>query len=234
MIKLNFDPAGDAPIIMTFKTMRRMIGIFGMALPIAAIFWTFVLSDCSTLLDSISAYYHTDMRDVFVGILCAVSFFLFAYHGYNWLDFITFKCAGFFALGIAFSPTNIGTDTYPCLKKCANQSDLCSIIHFVSAALFFLTLAFTSFYLFTKFKPNTAKADATIQKRRRNVLYRICGVLIFLCLILIAVVYFFCKGGSINKINPIFWLETIALFSFGISWLVKGEVILKDAPARRG
>src|SRR4030042_6309250 len=116
MMKLDFDPAGNNPAIISFKTMRRMIGIFGMSLPFIAVFWTFVLSDCCTLLDSISAYYHTDMRDVFAGILCAVSFFLFTYHGYNVLDFITFKLAGLFSLGIAFSPTKIGMDAYPCVK----------------------------------------------------------------------------------------------------------------------
>jgi formate hydrogenlyase subunit 4 len=98
--------------------MRRMIGIFGMSLPIMAVFWTIVLSDCTTLLDSISAYYHTDMRNVFVGILCAVSFFLFAYHGYNNLDFITFKLAAIFSLGIAFFPTKVTIDSHPCIKIC--------------------------------------------------------------------------------------------------------------------
>jgi hypothetical protein len=229
MMKLNFDPAGNSPIIISFKTMRRMIGIFGMSLPLIAIFWTFVLSDCCTLLDSISAYYHTGMRDVFVGILCAVSFFLFAYHGYNCLDFITFKLAGLFSLGIAFFPTYIGLNTYPCIKICANQSELGNIIHFTSAALFFSTLAFTSIYLFTKFKPNTKKEDVTIQKKRRNVVYRVCGIFIILCLILIVIAKLLSIDSNIHRINPIFWLETIALFSFGVSWLVKGEVILKDA-----
>lgn len=228
-MKLNFDPGENHPIIMTFKTMRRMIGISGMSLPIIAVFWTFVLSDCSTLLDSISAYYHTDIRDVFVGILCVVSFFLFAYHGYSYLDFITFKLAALFSLGIAFFPTKVALDAFPCVKICGTQCDLYSIIHFTSAALFFCTLAFTSFYLFTKFKPNTKKEDATIQKRRRNAVYRICGILIIACIILIAVMEHLPDDSAMHRINPIFWLETIALFAFGISWLVKGEVVLKDA-----
>lgn len=36
------------------------------------------------------------------------------------------------------------------------------------------------------------------------------------------------KTSSIKELNPVFWLETIALFSFGISWIVKGESFLKD------
>jgi len=28
--------------------------------------------------------------------------------------------------------------------------------------------------------------------------------------------------------NPLFWLETLAILAFGVSWIVKGEAILKD------
>ena len=28
--------------------------------------------------------------------------------------------------------------------------------------------------------------------------------------------------------HPIFWLESLTLAAFGISWLVKGETLLKD------
>jgi hypothetical protein len=31
-----------------------------------------------------------------------------------------------------------------------------------------------------------------------------------------------------GRARPVFWLESIALWAFGISWLVKGETILKD------
>jgi hypothetical protein len=59
--------------------------------------------------------------------------------------------------------------------------------------------------------------------------YLVCGILIILSIILIAVVMFLPAAANIHRINPVFWLETIALFAFGISWLVKGEVVLKDA-----
>jgi len=29
-------------------------------------------------------------------------------------------------------------------------------------------------------------------------------------------------------LNPVFWLETITIEAFGISWLTKGQAILKD------
>lgn len=32
----------------------------------------------------------------------------------------------------------------------------------------------------------------------------------------------------ISKLDPVFWLESVAVWAFGWSWLIKGEAILKD------
>jgi hypothetical protein len=32
----------------------------------------------------------------------------------------------------------------------------------------------------------------------------------------------------VERFEPRFWLESIAIVAFGISWLTKGEAILKD------
>lgn len=31
-----------------------------------------------------------------------------------------------------------------------------------------------------------------------------------------------------DKLDVIFWLETIAVMSFGFSWIVKGKVLFRD------
>jgi hypothetical protein len=33
---------------------------------------------------------------------------------------------------------------------------------------------------------------------------------------------------ALNSANPVFWLETAAIAAFGVSWLVKGQAILRD------
>ena len=38
------------------------------------------------MLESISSYYHSVMRDIFVGSLCAVGTFLISYRGYDKRD----------------------------------------------------------------------------------------------------------------------------------------------------
>ena len=67
----------------------------------------------------------------------------------------------------------------------------------------------------------------TPQKIKRNVVYRVSGVVIVVCLLLIAVLRFL-PPGPIDDLQPVFWLETIASVAFGVSWLIKGETLLKD------
>ena len=48
-------------------------------------------------------------------------------------------------------------------------------------------------------------------------------------ILLIAVYsWFFDGNNSLDEIKPVFWLESIALWAFGISWFIKGETLVKD------
>jgi len=94
----------------------------------------------------------------------------------------------------------------------------------VCAALFFSTLIYFSMYLFTKSDPDETP---TPEKLRRNKVYKICGYAMMFSILLI-VVYFFLPDkveASVKAYNPVFWLESLAVVAFGISWLTKGEAI---------
>ena len=56
------------------------MGLFALSLPFAASLIS------SSPLTSISASYHTEARDAFVGILCVVAAFLLAYNGHSPLE----------------------------------------------------------------------------------------------------------------------------------------------------
>jgi hypothetical protein len=127
---------------------------------------------------------------------------------------------GLAAIGVALFPT---TPVLPTPGQIALGT-----VHFVSATVFFLALAGYSFFIFTKTDPST---PMTPEKRKRNVLYRVSGILIVVCMALIAVVNLV-PTGAIANLQPVFWLETVASVSFGLSWLVKGETLLKDATGR--
>ncbi len=73
------------------------------------------------------------------------------------------------------------------------------------------------------------KAENTDEKEKRNKIYRWCGYIIILCLLILAA--FFIAGKPDFKIiifPPVYFFETVALWAFAFSWFVKGKTILKD------
>jgi hypothetical protein len=221
--------------IISYITLRRAIGILGISLPFVMIAGSVIANDCSEIQYSVSLYYHTIMRNVFVGILCAVALFMFAYTGYDIYDRIAGILAFVFVLGVAFFPTVPDPDEIisGCTVEPFRLNRLVGIIHFVSASLFFLVLSFISIFLFTRTKDND-KNNYTPEKKKRNILYRICGFIMIGSLALIALWFLLIKQKYpfIHELRPVFWLETIALIAFGISWLTKGELIWKDQPIK--
>lgn len=214
---------------VTTVFMRRAVGILGMSLPFILLFGSLLIGDCKEIQQSISNFYHTNMRDVLVGILCAVAFFLVSYLGYE-NDYIFFRLAGFFALGIAFFPMNAVHPLPCCNYPPFREFTFVNTLHFISAISFFLTLSYISLFLFTK--THTGKKVEGMKKKRNNI-YIICGSIMLFSLLLLLIYFAAFKGNpNIDKLKPVFWLETLALLAFGISWLVKGETIYRDKPIK--
>jgi len=104
-----------------------------------------------------------------------------------------------------------------------SRQKLIGTVHWSLAALFFLTLADFSLFLFTK-----TGGNPTPRKRQRNIVYRACGWTILAAILLIFIVTHTSAGNAVDSLEPIFWLESLAVVAFGVSWLTKGETILKD------
>jgi hypothetical protein len=210
-------------LIISYLTMRRLIGIIGIALPIIVVLGGFIQNGF-VILDSISNYYYTNMRDFFVGLLFGISLFLISYRGYEKIDNIVGNMSGLFALGIIIFPASMycGKDIRVGIFLI---NDKCSgYIHLVFSALFFLLLSFNSIILFTKH----GLGPITKEKRHRNIIYRLCGLVMILAMSCIIIYTSFFKNTFIWKIHPVLILESIALLAFGISWLVKGHTFYKD------
>src|SRR5712671_5197551 len=100
-------PSGSAlnnSLVISYLALRKAVGIIGIALPFVLAFGK-ILLDGPGIQSSVSAYYYTGMRDVFVGSLCAIAVFLMSYRGYERKDDIAGDLACVFALGVALLPT---------------------------------------------------------------------------------------------------------------------------------
>ena len=200
--------------IISYLTLRKVVGILGILLPFICML--------DGVQESLSFYYHTDMRDLFVGILIGVCLFLVTYKGYEKRDNIVTSISGFAGFAIAL---------FPCRNLATGQPvgffqinpDTSNTIHGIAAAVFFVFLAINSFFLFTLSNRNPASLR-TKNKNIRNIIYRVCGGIIFALLILIVVI----GQDNVQKARLLLPFETAMLVAFGISWLVKGETLLRD------
>lgn len=200
-------------LVISYLTLRRAIGVLGVSLPILVAVGCVVIGSCSGVQPSISDYYATEMRDVFVGVLFAIAWFFFSYRGYERRDDVAGDAACVLAMAVALFPTS-------------SPNAAVRVVHFASAALLFSVLAYFSLALFTKSEPGV---PPTPEKRMRNRVYRTCGYVMIACIVLAAVYGAFLQGTALSRLRPVFWLETFALWAFGISWVTKGEMLLKDS-----
>lgn len=224
--------SNNAGLVISYLALRKAIGLLGTFLPFVLSLGAVILFKTG-LQSSLSAYYHTGMGDVFVGTLCAIGVFLFAYKGYTEggdNDNRVGNFAGVFAIGVALFPTDpSGGLSLPKM--------FVGVAHTVFAALFFLTLAYFSLFLFTKSHPDRPR---TPEKKKRDRIYQVAGYTIVASIGLIGILGAIKILGLVSKEvvqaveawNPAFWLESIAVVAFGISWAVKGQALLADPEKR--
>jgi hypothetical protein len=207
-------------MVFSYMELRKAVGILGVALPFAVALGGLFVFD-NGIQDSISSYYYTGMRNVFVGVLCAIGVFLLSYKGYDKWDAIAGDVGCVFAVLVALFPTA------PAIGATDRQTVI-GFVHLGSAAVFFSTLAFFCLFQFVK---SDASQVMTSRKKKRNLVYKVCGSIMVACLILIVVaeiVHSRNPDAPFASLNPVFWLESLAIGAFGVSWLTKGEAILKD------
>lgn len=219
---INYLRTGSDRIIISYKALRRLIGILGILLPFICMLGGWLFANDSVQ-PSISLYYYTNMRDFLVGLLFVVSLFLMTYKGTFNIDMVVTTITGIAGLCVA---------TFPCYNEQYEGQrvgifqlypETSNVVHLTCAALFFLLLAINSYFLFTRI------IDAvTPQKLKRNTIYRVCGIVIFGCLIGLFVSMIFLTPEQRANIRIVLILETIALLAFGVSWLVKGQTIWPD------
>ncbi len=208
-------------LALSYLGLRRAVGWIGLLLPFGLALGNIIVFRAQGIEGSISSYLHTDMRGLFVGSICATAAFLMSYR-YKREDTVAAFIAGLFAVGLSLFPPARGSNP-------PTSEAIIGGFHWGFAASFFLTLAYFCLFLFTR---TTAGKSPTTQKLKRNVLYRVCGCTMLGCLVLIGVVNVAFKNTWLESLSPVFWLETAALWAFGISWLVKGETILRDKESK--
>jgi hypothetical protein len=192
-------------LVHSYLFLRRAIGLIGLALPVVLIVGKQIVQG-GDLIGSLSGYYYSDLGNVFVGAMCAVGVFLLAYYGHDHVDNIVSTVAGLGAIGLALFPTTPGTAP-------TTWDRTSGVLHLTFAAVFFLSLAYFCLRLF----PHDGE-----QTPGTGVVYRTCGVVILAALVLIALTSWL---RLVPAWHPALWLESVAVWAFGVAWLVKGGTL---------
>jgi len=206
----------EAPVDLSLQTHRRIIGTLGLMLPILIYLFAGARPTQGLvpwrLLGSVSAYYYTGGVGVFVGVLFALSLFLFSYRGYEGVkaDRIVGTVGGAAALVVALFPTGAPVQSLQ-LWWWAPPT---GIIHYVAAIVLFGAFILFSVWLFRR-SDTRRRRDRPATKRGRDDVCLACG------LVMIGAVLWAAVAGVTG--GPIFLPEAIAIVAFAVSWLVKGE-----------
>jgi hypothetical protein len=212
---MQIAPRAEDATVLTYLALRKAVGGIAFGLPFAlAIPWWLAHH---VLQSSISGYYYTGTRNLFVGSLCAIAMFLLSCRGFDRKDEVAGMFSALCALGVAFFPT-----TPDCPSTW--QRDI-GYVHYAFAALLFLTLAYFCLVLF---KMTAEGRTPTRKKLQRNLVYTVSGWVIIASLVALAVTRIFGLKYAILTFGPVFFFESTSLLAFGTAWLIKGETFLKD------
>ncbi|TMM57984.1 hypothetical protein FEE95_00725 [Maribacter algarum] len=215
------------PIQQSDYRIRKLIGTLGLALPVLL-----PLSE-GMLLSSMSHYYYQPLSSlIFVIILASFGLFLLSYKGYK-IDSKTEKISddlltnigGISALIVVFVPTYCLESSSPVIDEiCASGEypllghidGLKNTIHLIFAGIFIFTMGWMSKYKFTRGEQTS-----------KNRFYKWCGNLVWIAiglLVVLVIIDFFNEDFQITPYD-VFFLETLAVVPFGISWFIKGEAM---------
>jgi len=207
-----------------FLNLRLGIGLLGGALPVAPVRGDVaVLEGSPTARGSLSAYYHSGMRDLFVGGLMVVGVFLVTYRVTRHRPTNrTTTAAGIAGIGVAVFPTKGLPGYTPTPLQDYVGEGVSSTVHAVSAGAFILLLALMSFWFgrdAVRFGTPADQAPAGQARIPGWAVYH------FTCLAIILAACLFILVTKVSGVFDQYSLligETAAVMAFGASWLSKG------------
>ena len=200
-------------ITQTYISLRIGMAVIALLLPILLIAGSWWSSKVA-FQESISAFYHTGMRNLFVGSLCAVGSFLYLYKGFSERENIALNFAGVFALGVAFFPTAIPDEIKDAsVNYLPDKPFTAPYLHGICAVLFFVLVAYVCI---SCGKYTVALIEDEKTRRKYLNIYRVIGVLM-VTLPILAVVFTFRSAGD----YWIFIFEFAAIWVFALFWVTK-------------
>lgn len=211
-------PRTALELVVSYRGIRRFIGAIGLLLPVVLFLGGWILG--VEVQDTMSDYYHTPLRDYFVGSLFALGALLISYRGYTRVESWTANVAAAMAICLALFPLDAESDLL-------HQRSIAGYVHTFSGGVFFLALGFYSFHLFPR-------SGGGLLDRQRRVIYRTTGMVLLFSVAVMGGLIVLARGQGrevMSDHNLLFWLEWLAVWAFSVAWLTKGRMIVTEIAA---
>ncbi|MZR12613.1 hypothetical protein GQE99_06215 [Maritimibacter sp. DP07] len=212
-----------------FFRLRIAFGVIGLALPI-------VLAVAGLVADgevqpTISDFFHTTQRDILVGGLVAIGVFLAVHRGIRpypgrWIspDLLALL-AGLAAIGVAFFPNE--SDTVATFSQRALGLEVSPAFHYASACMLYLMMSLTCFLVYAP--------DARGWERK---VYLVAGAVIWTTGWNVMILSTIKNSGDgalamfIQNHNIVYWDESLGVWAFSGSWILKAVLENRREVAR--
>ena len=196
-------------MLSTYRTLRVGLVVIAVLFPLVLAIGGYFLSGGQLRLQSsMSAYYHTVMRNWFVGVLFTISGLLAAYKGYRPAENVALNLAAVFAVLIAVFPSESGTRW-----------------HGIFAVSFFLCIAYVCIFCASA---TLSLMNADKQKRYRR-LYKLLG---WVMVASPAVAAILTETLGLTT-SYIFFAEVVGVYAFAAYWGVKTREIRETDADRK-
>lgn len=209
-------------VIRSYYRVRQALGWLGLSLPF--LLGLAGLVSPEGMAPSVSDFFHTLARDIYVGVLFSIGIFLLVYEGYdrqpgesltdNWLATV----AGISVIGVAIFPNESPTGDVASLTQHLVGVGLSPLFHYSCAFIFFYCMGHFCMFRFAR----------TGDRRRRRI-YLTCGWAIIASCAGLFVATLMRQAGTpamsafVTDYELVFWVEVLGIWAFSWAWIVKGR-----------
>lgn len=192
-------------IVGTYFALRTAMSVLAIGLPVGLVVYSLLAPDVPVL-GSLSEYYYSPARDVFVGVLVGTGITLLCYRGYSRLENRLLDLAGALLVIVALVPTAApGEPSFgPSM-----------IVHAVAAVGFFL--AFAASVWWNADDTLHASRDSPRRIRRYRSVYRIVAVVVVVAPASALALVLVLRQGAL----AVLVVEAVAVATFGGYWAIK-------------
>lgn len=215
--------------LRSYLAVRIAVGVLGFLLPVIVVLVDGLWFDGRFPRDSLSAYYWSGTRDVFVGGLCATAIVLVTYKVVEWNPDNLFSIiAGAAAVLVAMFPTSHPPGDFALTPLQDRLSETAvKVVHFSAASVFILSLSVICVFFGVR---DGKRPDRGPRRRHRwRVFHYSCAAVIGVAVLFILVV-----DLGLGWDRALLVGEIASVWAFSASWLAKGlELRELRSPSRR-